>query len=82
MWILLGILILAELVVVPKVPAALLRGSVPLNPLGWFGYVELAEVRIDRRVYPVAYWLIIATLTALAVLLALFIYAIAFRAAS
>jgi len=81
-WFLLGILILAELFVLPKVPAALLRGSVPLNPLGWFGYGELAEVRVDRSTYPTAYWLIVLTLAAFAVFLAAFIYAVAFRAAS
>ena len=32
-WILLGILVLAELFVFLKLPAALLTGSVPLNPL-------------------------------------------------
>jgi hypothetical protein len=81
-WILLGILILAELFVFPKVPAALLRGSVALNPLGWFGYGELAAVRVDRGTYPVAYWLIVLTLTAFAMFLAAFIYAVVFRAAS
>ena len=59
MWLLVGILILGELAVLSRIPAALLRGSVPLNPLGWFGYSELAEVSVERRVYPVAYWLIV-----------------------
>jgi hypothetical protein len=78
-WILLGILILAELFVLPRIPAALLSGAVPLNPLGWFGYGELAEVSVDRRVYPVAYWLIVSLLIVLAVFFAFFIYIAAIR---
>jgi hypothetical protein len=81
-WILLAILILGELYVFPRIPAALIRGTVPLNPLGLFGYGELAEISIERRVYPVAYWLIVLALTALAVLFALFIYAVVFRSVS
>jgi hypothetical protein len=81
-WILLAILILGELYVFPRIPMALIRGEVALNPLGWFGYGELAEVSIDRRGYPLAYWLIVLSLTTLAVLFALFIYAVAFRSAS
>ena len=81
-WILLGILVVAELVVFPRIPAALIRGTVPLNPLGWFGYGEFMEVSVDRRTYPVAYWLIVLTLTAFAMILGAFIYAVAFRSAS
>jgi hypothetical protein len=81
-WILLGILILAELVVFPRIPVALLRGEVSLNPLGWFGYNELQAVSVNRRIYPVAYWMNVLVLTALALLLGLFIYAVAFHAAS
>jgi hypothetical protein len=81
-WILLAILIIGELYVVPRIPAALIRGEVPLNPLGWFGYSELAEVSIDRRGYPLAYWLIVLSLTALAAFFALFIYAVLFRSVS
>jgi hypothetical protein len=81
-WILLAILVLAELIVVPRIPAALLGGAVPLNPLGWFGYTELQEVSIDRRAYPLAYWLIVLTLTAFAAILAVFIYVVAFRSVS
>lgn len=80
-WILLSILVLAELVVLPKVPAALIRGEVPLNPLGWFGYGELAEVSVQRRSAPTAYWLIVLILVVFALVLALFIYAVAFRSA-
>ena len=81
-WIFLGILILAELIVLPRIPAALIRGEVPLNPLGWFGYGELAEISVERETYPLAYWLIVLTLSALALFLGAFIYAVAFRAAS
>ena len=81
-WILLAILILGELYVFPRIPMALIRGEVALNPLGWFGYGELAEVSIDRRGYPLAYWLIVLSLTTLAVLFALFIYPVVFRSVS
>jgi len=81
-WFLLGILVLGELFVLPKIPAALIDGAVPLNPLGWFGYGELAEVSVERRSYPVAYWLIVLSLTALAGLFGLFIYAVLFRSVS
>jgi hypothetical protein len=78
-WILLAILILAELFVFPRIPAALISGAVPLNPLGWFGYSELAEVTVDRRTYPVAYWLIVSLLTFMTAIFGLFIYVVAFR---
>ncbi len=81
-WILLGILVLGEMFVVPRIPAALVSGEVALNPLGWFGYSELSEVSVERRVYPLAYWLIVFLLTALAGLLGLFIYVVAFRSVS
>lgn len=81
-WILLAILVVAELLVFPRIPAALIDGMVPLNPLGWFGYGELAEVMIERRSNPGAYWLIVLTLAAFAAMLALFIYAVIFRAVS
>jgi hypothetical protein len=76
LWILLAILILAELFVLPRIPAALMSGAVPLNPLGWFGYSELAEVSVERRVYPVAYWLIVSLLVLLAVFIGFFIYVV------
>ena len=75
-WILLAILILAELFVLPRIPAALFSGSVPLNPLGWFGYSELQEVMVERRVYPVAYWMNVLLLTVLAVFVGFFIYVV------
>jgi hypothetical protein len=81
-WILLGVLVLGELFVLPKIPAALIGGSVPLNPLGWFGYGELAEVSVERRSSPLAYWLVVALLTTLAALFGCFIYAVLFRSVS
>ena len=81
-WILLGILVLAELFVFLKLPAALLTGAVPLNPLGWFGYSELQEVVVDRRTYPAAYWVIVLSLTALGAIFGLFIYAVVFHSVS
>ena len=80
-WVLLGVLILGELLIVPRIPAALLSGEVPLNPLGWFGYGEMAEVSIERQSYPLAYWLIVLSLTLLAVFFAGFIYVAAFHPA-
>ena len=80
-YVLLGILILGEVLVFPRLSAALLSGTVPLNPLGWFGYGELAEVTIERRRYPLAYWLIVFSLTVLVACLALFIYAVVFYSA-
>lgn len=81
-WILLAILVIAEVLVFPRIPAALIDGAVPLHPLAWFGYAELSEVTIERRAFPGAYWLIVLTLAIFAALLALFIYAVAFRAVS
>jgi len=72
-WILLAILIVAEMFVFAQIPSALLRGSVPLNPLGWFGYSELLAVDVNRRVYPAAYWLIVLVLALAALLLGVFI---------
>jgi Na+/melibiose symporter-like transporter len=76
MWILLGVLIVAELFVFAKIPAALLRGAVPLNPLGWFGYSELMEVSVERDTAPAAYWVIVLLLTVLAAVFGVFIYVI------
>lgn len=81
-WILLAILVVAELAVFPRIPAALIGGTVALNPLGWFGYSELQEVSVDRRTCPAAYWLIVLTLTAFAMILGVFIYAVVFRGVS
>jgi hypothetical protein len=64
------------------IPGGVDDGAVPLNPLGWFGYGELAEVSVERRSYPFAYWLIVLLLTALAALFGLFIYPVLFRSVS
>lgn len=74
LWILLGVLILAEIFVFARLPLALYRGAVPLNPLGWFGYGELAEVYADRKSSPAAYWLIVLILVLMAVIFGCFIY--------
>jgi hypothetical protein len=76
-WLLFGVLILAELFVASRIPAALLRGSVSLNPLGWFGYTEFGEVRVERGVYPAAYWLIVAVLASAALVFGLIIWMLA-----
>jgi hypothetical protein len=80
-WILLAILVFAELFVFSRIPAALLRGSVPLNPLGWFGYTELGEVSIDRESAPAAYWMIVSVLGAAVLIFGLVIYELLIRAA-
>jgi len=76
-WILLGVLVCAELFVFAKIPAALLRGAVPLNPLGWFGYGEFLEVSVERASAPAAYWVILSVLTMAALLVGFFIYMLA-----
>jgi hypothetical protein len=76
-WVLLGILVLAELYVFARIPLALLSGSVPLNPLGWFGYSEFLELSVERRSAPAAYWLVLVSLSALVVVFGIFIYAVA-----
>jgi len=76
-WMLLGILGCAELFVFSRIPAALLSGSVALNPLGWFGYNELGEVSVDRTSAPAAYLLIVAVLMAAALIFGLLIYELA-----
>jgi hypothetical protein len=81
-WILLGILVVAELFVVSRLPSALMYGAVPLNPLGWFGYSELMGVSVERRTAPGVYWLIVITLTVLAAIIGAFIYAVLFRSVS
>ena len=73
-WVLLGVLVVAELFVLARIPTALLRGEVPLNPLGWFGYSELMEVSVDRSSAPAAYWLIVMLMAALAVMFGCVIY--------
>jgi hypothetical protein len=81
-WILLAILIFAEVFVFARIPAALISGAVPLNPLGWFGYSELMEVSVDRQTSPAAYWLVVFVMTLLAVILGFFIYAVMYQPVS
>jgi hypothetical protein len=73
-WILLGLLVLAEVLVFSRIPFALFSGSVPLNPLGWFGYPEFTEVSVDRESTPGAYWAIVSVLTLAALIFGLFIF--------
>ena len=76
-WIVLGLLVLAEVFLFSRIPFALVRGSVPLNPLGWFGYQEFLEVSVERRDEPTAYWVILGLVTVLALLFGAFIYVVA-----
>ncbi|MBV8779654.1 MAG: hypothetical protein JO032_13495 [Alphaproteobacteria bacterium] len=78
-WVLLGVLIAAELLVLMRIPPALISGEVPLNPLGWFGYGELMQERVARAAAPGAYWLIVGLLAAVAALIGGFIYIAAVR---
>ena len=60
-----------------RLPGALVRGAVPLNPLGWFGYGELMEVSVDRSTTPLVYWMIVTLMAVLSVMIACFIVVIA-----
>ena len=82
LWILVGVLGLAELLVLARIPAALISGAVPLNPLSWIGYGELGEASVERTSAPGIYWLILAVMTTAAVLFGCFIYVILFRGAA
>lgn len=73
-WVFLGVLIVIELVVLSRLPGALLSGEVSLNPLGWFGYGELMEGSVGREDAPGAYWLILTVMVTAAVLCGCFIY--------
>jgi hypothetical protein len=72
-WMLLSLLVLAEVFVFSRIPGALLSGSVPLNPLAWFGYPEFSEVSVDRSTAPTAYWTIVSVLTMAAMIFGLVI---------
>jgi hypothetical protein len=76
-WVVVTILVLAELVVFARIPAALWSGAVPLNPLGWFGYSEMMEASVERRSAPGIYWLILLLMTMLAMIFGYFIYVVA-----
>jgi hypothetical protein len=76
-WLLVGILIIAELAIVVRIPVALVQGAVPLNPLGWIGYSEYLQVSVDREDAPAAYWTIICLVTAMALVFGYFIYYVA-----
>ena len=77
MWLLVGILVLVELVVVARIRIVLLDGVVPLNPAGWFGYSEFRDLTVERQSFPVAYWFIVAAATVLALVFGYFIYLLA-----
>jgi hypothetical protein len=73
-WLLVGVLVLVELVVVARIRIVLLDGVVPLNPAGWFGYSEFRDLTVERRSFPVAYWFIVAAAALLALVFGYFIY--------
>ncbi|HZK89729.1 MAG TPA: hypothetical protein VFC56_06235 [Stellaceae bacterium] len=73
-WVLLGVLMVAELVMLVRIPSALLSGAVPLNPLGWIGYGELMEASVERENAPGAFWLIVALMATAAVFFGCVIY--------
>jgi uncharacterized membrane protein len=76
-WFLFGVLVLGELFFVGRIPAALMSGSIPLHPLGWFGYPEYSEVRVNRTLDPAAYWLIVSVLGAAVVVIGVLIWMLA-----
>jgi hypothetical protein len=76
-WVLVGILILFELLVVVRIPIALFQGAVPLNPAGWLGYNEFLDVTVERKQSPATYWFVLLLVTALAVVFGAFIYLVA-----
>jgi len=82
MWFVVGLLSLVELFVLARIRVALFDGEVPLNPAGWLGYAEYLDVTVERRNSPLTYWYILSLEIALAVLFGLFIYLVAFRAAT
>jgi hypothetical protein len=81
MWLVVGLLGLAELLVLARIRVALFDGAVPLNPVGWLGYSEYLDVTVERRQSPGTYWFILLLEIALAALFGLFIYLVAMRAA-
>ena len=52
MWLVVGLLGLAELLVFARIRVALFDGAVPLNPVGWLGYPEYLDVAVERRNSP------------------------------
>ncbi|HEV2187297.1 MAG TPA: hypothetical protein VGR70_08820 [Stellaceae bacterium] len=81
-WFVVGLLGLVEIFVLARIRVALADGEVPLNPAGWLGYSEYLDVTVERRNSPTTYWFILSLTVALAVLLGMFIYLVAIRAAS
>jgi hypothetical protein len=76
-WFLFGVLVLGGLFFVTRIPMALMSGSVPLHPLGWFGYPEYSEVNVNRTINPAAYWMIVSILGAAVVVFAILIWMLA-----
>ena len=82
LWFILGLLGLVELFVLARIRVAIFDGAVPLNPAGWLGYAEYLDVTVERRNSPSTYWFIVSLAIALAILLGIFIYLVAIRAAT
>jgi hypothetical protein len=76
-WVLVAVLIFAELAVLGRIRIALSDGVVPLNPVSWFGYSEFLDLAVERKNAPLAYWLILLAVTALALVFGLFIFLVA-----
>ena len=76
-YLLVGVLILVEFAVLQHIRAALERGSISINPVGWIGYSEFSELTVERARFPTAYWFVVLLVLALALVFAVFIYLIA-----
>ena len=76
-YLLVGVLILVEFAVLQHIRAALARGAVSINPVGWIGYGEFADLTVDRASFPGAYWFVVLLVSALALVFGVFIYLVA-----
>lgn len=81
-WFVVGLLGLVEIFVLARIRVALADGAVPLNPAGWLGYAEYLDITVERRNSPGTYWFILSLTVALAMMLGIFIYLVAVRAAT
>jgi hypothetical protein len=82
LWFIIGLLGLVELFVLARIRVALSDRAVPLNPAGWLGYSEYLDITVERRNSPGTYWFILSLVIALALMLGIFIYLVAIRAAT
>ena len=77
MWFLVGVLILVELYILGLIREALSLGTVPANPVSWFGYSEFSDIAIDRAALPAVYWSVLLMMGAFAAVLGYLTYLLA-----